>query len=62
VTIYTGILALAVNLAVTGVGSLILNAMHAPAGTDETRPGDYHVESDAEVRPLPLSPRQEATA
>jgi solute:Na+ symporter, SSS family len=62
VTIYTGILALAVNLAVTGVSSLILNAMHAPAGTDETRPGDYRVESDAEVRPLPLSPGQKATA
>jgi solute:Na+ symporter, SSS family len=60
VTIYTGILALAVNLVVTAVGSLALNAMGAPAGTDETHPADYHLESDAELRPLPVSPEQEA--
>jgi len=62
VTIYTGILALAVNLAVTAVGSLILHAAHAPAGTDETEAPDYHLESDEGLRPLPVSPGQEAPA
>jgi solute:Na+ symporter, SSS family len=61
VTIYTGMLALAVNLVVTAVGSLILNVMHAPAGTDETQARDYHLESDADVvHPLPVSRGQEA--
>jgi SSS family solute:Na+ symporter len=62
VTIYTGILALAVNLVVTAVGSLVLNLMHAPAGTDETEPGDYHLESEADVRPLPVAPGQQVPA
>jgi SSS family solute:Na+ symporter len=56
VTIYTGILALAVNLAVTAASSLVLHAAHAPAGTDETQSRDYDVESDEVVRPLPVSP------
>jgi aspartate carbamoyltransferase catalytic subunit len=46
---------------VTAVGSLILNVMHAPAGTDETQARDYHLESDADVvHPLPVSRGQEA--
>jgi len=62
VTIYTGILALAVNLAVTLVGSLVLRGMRAPDGTDETQAGDYHFEADDGVRPLPVSPGQEVPA
>jgi SSS family solute:Na+ symporter len=62
VTIYTGMLALAVNLVVTAVGSLILRAAHAPEGTDETHAADYHFEADDGVRPLPVSPGQEVTA
>jgi hypothetical protein len=36
--------------------------VHAPAGTDETEARDYHLESDEGLRPLPVSPGQEAPA
>jgi solute:Na+ symporter, SSS family len=62
VTVYTGILALAVNLAVTIVGSLVLRVTHAPEGTDETQARDYRFESDDGARPLPVAPGQEVPA
>src|SRR5205807_1867060 len=40
-TVYAGLIALAVNFAVTGVGTLFLRAMRVPAGVDMTGPGDY---------------------
>jgi SSS family solute:Na+ symporter len=59
-TVYTGILALIVNLAVVVVGSLVLRAVRAPDGEDVTRPEDYEFEIDeAAVRPLPGAPDQE---
>jgi len=54
VSIYTGILALAVNLAVTVVASLVLRVANAPQGADETEPRDYHLE--VERRPIPAAP------
>jgi SSS family solute:Na+ symporter len=63
VTLYTGFIALALNLLVTVVGSLVLRAAGAPEGTDSTEQSDYHVEAgDPGVRPLPGSPGQEAPA
>jgi SSS family solute:Na+ symporter len=63
VTLYTGFIALALNLLITVVGSLVLHAAGAPEGTDSTEPSDYHVEAgDPGVRPLPASPGQEAPA
>jgi len=63
VTIYTGILALALNLVVAAVATLALRAARAPAGDDITRAGDYRVEAgDPGVGPVPVSAGQEATA
>jgi solute:Na+ symporter, SSS family len=59
--VYTGLLALIVNLVVVVVGSLILRALRVPAGEDVTKPDDYTVEAgDAEAKPLPTTPDQEA--
>jgi SSS family solute:Na+ symporter len=61
VTLYTGIIALTLNLVVAAVGTVVLRGAGVPAGSDVTHPDDYRVESgDPGVRPLPLSPRQEA--
>jgi SSS family solute:Na+ symporter len=63
VTIYTGIIALTVNLVVVTVASLVLRAAGADAGTDATRPADYRAGArDPGVRPIPVSPRQKAPA
>ncbi|MEK6228366.1 MAG: sodium:solute symporter [Actinomycetota bacterium] len=63
VTLYTGIIALAVNLIVVVVGSFVLRAMGAPAGEDVTRSEDFEVEAgDPNVRPLPGTPGQEEAA
>jgi SSS family solute:Na+ symporter len=60
VTTYTGIIALIVNLAVVVIGSLVLRALHAPAGEDITRPDDYEAEREEPgVEPLPATPEQE---
>jgi SSS family solute:Na+ symporter len=40
-TVYAGLIALAVNLAVTVAGTLALRALRVPAGVDMTAPGDY---------------------
>jgi SSS family solute:Na+ symporter len=62
VTIYTGAIALALNLLLTVVGSFVLRAAGAPAGHDSTEASDYHVEAgDPGVRPVPAS-GQEAPA
>ena len=63
VTLYTGIIALAVNLIVVVVGSFVLRAMGAPAGEDVTRSEDFEAEAgDPNLRPLPATPGQEAAA
>jgi SSS family solute:Na+ symporter len=54
-TVYTGVIALAANLAIVVVGSLILKALGVRAGEDETRPEDF--EADA-AEPLPATPEQ----
>jgi SSS family solute:Na+ symporter len=62
-TLYTGLIALVVNLFVVVVGSLVLRALKAPAGEDVTRPGDYEAEAgDPRVEPLPGTPEQELEA
>jgi SSS family solute:Na+ symporter len=53
-TIYTGVVALAVNLLVAAVVTALLHAMNAPRGEDVTTEADYHVEAgDPGVRPMP---------
>jgi solute:Na+ symporter, SSS family len=56
-TVYTGMIALALNLLIVVVGSLILNALNAPRGEDVTEPEDYLAEVEPE--PLPATPQQE---
>ena len=63
VTLYTGILAILVNLIVVVGGSLVLRAIKAPPGEDVTRMDDYEAEiDDPGVKPLPATPGQEKTA
>jgi SSS family solute:Na+ symporter len=63
ITVYTGILALALNLAIVVIGSLLLRALRAPAGEDITNPEDYEAEADEPaVQPLPATPQQETAA
>jgi SSS family solute:Na+ symporter len=58
-TMYTGIIALLANIAVTLVATLVLRMTGAPREADETREHDYHVEAgDPEVRPLPGTPEE----
>ena len=43
-----------INLVVAAVVTLVLRAAKAPAGVDETTPGDYHADAgDPRVRPIP---------
>jgi solute:Na+ symporter, SSS family len=59
-TVYTGILALALNLAIVVVGSFVLRALGAPDGKDVTRPEDYEAEAgEPDVEPLPATPDEE---
>ncbi len=63
VTVYTGFLALAANLIVVIVGSLILRRMGAPEGEDVTAEDDYEAEAgEPGVEPLPGTPQQEQEA
>ena len=64
ITVYTGILALAANLIVALVGSLLLRAARiGDPGRDQTSAPDYQVEAgDPGVEPLPASEGQEAVA
>jgi SSS family solute:Na+ symporter len=56
VTIYTGIVALAANLVVAAVATVVLRLAGAPAGVDATHAADYHVEAaDQDVAPRPAS-------
>jgi SSS family solute:Na+ symporter len=51
-TVYVGLLALLINVAVAVVLTAVLRAAKAPAGTDRTNETDYHVElGDPGVRP-----------
>ncbi|MFG2407874.1 monocarboxylate uptake permease MctP [Streptomyces brevispora] len=43
---YIGLTAFVLNVVVTLVLTLVLNAVKAPAGTDETSPGDYTADAD----------------
>jgi solute:Na+ symporter, SSS family len=57
VTMYTGIIALVLNILVTLLASLVLNRWRAPRQDDETREPDYHVEAgDPAAKPLPAAP------
>jgi len=59
--VYTGLLALALNIAVTLIASLLLR--RAPRAADATREEDYTVEAgDPGVRPLPAPDREGAPA
>ena len=54
VTVYVGLIAVAANLLVAAVVTLVLRAMKAPAGEDVTYEADYHVEAgDPDVDEIP---------
>jgi SSS family solute:Na+ symporter len=58
---YEAIFALAANLVVAVVGTLVLRALGSRDGTDETSPEDY-VDSPPDAAPLPATPEQEERA
>jgi len=54
VTVYVGLIAVAANLLVAAIGTMVLRAMKAPAGQDVTSETDYHVEAgDPAVQEMP---------
>jgi SSS family solute:Na+ symporter len=58
-TIYAGFLALAVNLAVMAVATVVLRALHVADGRDATRAADYLADAGAPgVEPEPFTPDQ----
>ncbi len=60
VTIYTGFVALGLNLIVVVVGSLVLRRLGVSRGRDVTRTSDYEADADEPgVEPLPGTPAQE---
>jgi solute:Na+ symporter, SSS family len=60
VTLYSGIIALALNLVIVVIGSLALRALGAPEGENRTRDEDYLVDAgDPAVRPVPPTPEAE---
>ncbi|NJC69625.1 sodium:solute symporter [Planosporangium thailandense] len=57
VTMYTGFLAVLVNLVVVVLATLVLRAMKTPDGVDATVEDDYHVDAgDPGVTPTPAEP------
>jgi solute:Na+ symporter, SSS family len=59
-TMYTGVIALALNVAVAVAATVVLRAVHAPAGVDATSEDDYRVGAgDPGVRPMPVEPRRQ---
>jgi SSS family solute:Na+ symporter len=55
-TVYVGILAVAINILVAAVFTVVLRAVKAPAGEDATADSDYHVEAgDPDVSPSVIS-------
>jgi SSS family solute:Na+ symporter len=53
-TVYTGLIAVAVNLLVAAILTPFLRGRGVAAGDDQTRDDDYHVEAgDPDVKPLP---------
>jgi solute:Na+ symporter, SSS family len=62
-TVYTGILALLLNLAVVAIGTMILRATGRPAGPDVTSEDDFQVDVPTDrFKRLPATPEQEAAA
>jgi solute:Na+ symporter, SSS family len=63
VTLYTGFIALALNLLVVVVGSLVLRAVRAPEGEDVTTRDDFEARGEEPAaEPLPATPEEEEEA
>jgi solute:Na+ symporter, SSS family len=59
-TMYVGVLAVAINILVAAVFTVVLRAAKAPAGEDVTADTDYHVEAgDPGVGATAVAPGQE---
>ena len=56
---YEAIFALAANLVVAVLGTVVLRALKVPDGVDETVPEDFVEEREAERHPLPGTPEQD---
>jgi SSS family solute:Na+ symporter len=50
-TVYVGFIAVAVNLVVAIIATLIFRAMKTPDGVDATQPEDYLAEAPSEMPP-----------
>jgi solute:Na+ symporter, SSS family len=59
---YEAVFALAANLVVAGLGTLLLRALGVADGPDETLPEDFVEEREAERHPLPGTPEQDDRA
>jgi SSS family solute:Na+ symporter len=59
---YEAIFALAANLIVSVLGSVVLNALKVPNGPDATTPEDFVEPPEGAVAPLPATPEQEERA
>jgi solute:Na+ symporter, SSS family len=58
-TVYTGLIALIINIVVSAVATLVLRAMKRPYGPDGTDPADYVADfDDPRVEPLPAGPAE----
>src|SRR5215208_3872511 len=61
-TVYTGLIALIINIVVSVVATLVLRAMKRPYGPDGTEPADYVADfDDPRVEPLPAEPAEGVT-
>jgi SSS family solute:Na+ symporter len=59
-TLYTGVIALALNILVGVVVTLLVRAAKRPYGDDATEPGDYVADAgDPRVQPLPAEPEEQ---
>ena len=62
VTVYTGLIALLLNLVVSTVVTVVVRAAKRPYGDDSTEPRDYVAEAgDPGVEPLPAEPEEART-
>jgi solute:Na+ symporter, SSS family len=63
-TAYEAVFALALNLVVAVVATLVLRALRVPDGVDETSPADYDelTAPEAGAEPLPATPEQDVRA
>ena len=62
-TVYTGLIALLVNIAVSVLDTLVARRFKRPEGLDSTEPDDYVADAaDARFKRMPAEPRETVAA